>query len=44
VTWLNLTYYQDLLAHLRGAIASGTVQEAAREIAGAYAREAEKNT
>jgi len=41
LTWHNLTYYQDLMAHLRGAIASGTVQEAAREIAAAYSRETE---
>jgi queuine tRNA-ribosyltransferase len=44
LTWHNLTYYQDLMAHLRDAIASGTVQEAAREIAAAYSRETEKNT
>lgn len=44
LTWHNLTYYQDLMAQLRGAIASGTAQEAAREIAVAYARDAEKST
>jgi queuine tRNA-ribosyltransferase len=44
LTWHNLTYYQDLMAHLRDAIASGAVQEAAREIAAAYSRETEKNT
>jgi queuine tRNA-ribosyltransferase len=43
LTWHNLTYYQDLMAQLRGAIASGTVQEAAKEIAVAYSREAVKS-
>jgi queuine tRNA-ribosyltransferase len=43
LTWHNLTYYQDLMAQLRDAIASGTVQETATEIAVAYSREAEKS-
>jgi len=41
LTWHNLTYYQDLMAQLRAAIAAGTVQKVAREIAAAYAREPE---
>jgi queuine tRNA-ribosyltransferase len=44
LTWHNLTYYQDLMAQLRGAIASGTIQETAREIAALYSREAEKGS
>jgi queuine tRNA-ribosyltransferase len=44
LTWHNLTYYQDLMTQLRDAIASGTVQERAREIATAYSREVEKST
>jgi queuine tRNA-ribosyltransferase len=43
LTWHNLTYYQDLMAQLRVAIASGTIHETAREIALAYSREAEKS-
>jgi queuine tRNA-ribosyltransferase len=27
LTWHNLTYYQDLMAGLRGAIATGKLQE-----------------
>src|SRR6185295_3266528 len=43
LTWHNLTYYQDLMAQLRSAIASGTVQEVAREIAKSYSRAPEKD-
>ena len=41
LTWHNLTYYQDLMAQLRAAIAAGSVLEAAKEIAAAYSRGAE---
>jgi len=42
LTWHNLTYYQDLMAQLRLAIAAGTIQEEAREIASTYSRPTEK--
>jgi len=42
LTWHNLTYYQDLMARLRLAIAAGTIQEEAREIASTYSRPTEK--
>ena len=41
LTWHNLTYYQDLMARLRHAIAAGTIQEEAREIASTYSRQIE---
>jgi queuine tRNA-ribosyltransferase len=33
LTWHNLTYYQDLMAGLRGAIAAGTAQAFAQSCA-----------
>src|ERR1051325_3382105 len=42
LTWHNLTYYQDLMARLRLAIAAGTIQEEAREISSTYSRPTEK--
>jgi queuine tRNA-ribosyltransferase len=41
LTWHNLTYYQDLMAKLRAAIAAGSIRETAREIGAAYSRERE---
>jgi queuine tRNA-ribosyltransferase len=32
LTWHNLTYYQDLMAILRGAIVSGTLETVARQL------------
>jgi len=39
LTWHNLTYYQDLMAGLRAAIAQGRLAAAAAEVAAAYARD-----
>jgi len=38
LTWHNLTFYQDLMAGLRGAIANGTAADLAARIAQSYAR------
>src|SRR5581483_11881730 len=38
LTWHNLTYYQDLMAELRAAIAGGRVAALAAKIAAAYSR------
>jgi queuine tRNA-ribosyltransferase len=43
LTWHNLTYYQDLMAQLRSAIASGHVQQTAASISAAYSRGAQEN-
>ena len=40
LTWHNLTYFQDVMAELRAAIAAGRVLEVARRIAAAYPRAA----
>ena len=32
ITWHNLTYYQDLMEMLRGAVASGTVEATVRQV------------
>lgn len=40
LTWHNLTYFQDVIAELRAAIAAGRVLEVARRIAAAYPRAA----
>ena len=39
LTWHNLTYYQDLMAGLRAAIAAGTSAAFAADVAAAYPRE-----
>jgi queuine tRNA-ribosyltransferase len=39
LTWHNLTYYQDLMAGLRAAVADGTLEERVAEIARVYVRE-----
>jgi len=41
ITWHNLTYYQDLMAELRAAIAEGRLKEAAARVAGSEMQEAE---
>ncbi|HVZ69040.1 MAG TPA: tRNA guanosine(34) transglycosylase Tgt [Rhizomicrobium sp.] len=41
LSWHNLTYYQDLMADLRAAIAAGTVTAYARKVFSAYVRPAE---
>ncbi|HVP83471.1 MAG TPA: tRNA guanosine(34) transglycosylase Tgt [Rhizomicrobium sp.] len=38
LSWHNLAYYQDLMADLRAAIASGTVADCARKVFAAYPR------
>ena len=38
LTWHNLTYYQDLMASLREAIAEGRLAAFVAEIARVYAR------
>ncbi len=43
LTWHNLTYYQDLMADLRAAIAAGRTAAVAAGIAAAYARETAGN-
>ena len=40
LTWHNLTYFQDIMADLRAAIAAGKVRETVAEIAAAYPRDA----
>ena len=40
LTWHNLTYFQDVMAELRIAIAAGKADEVARRIANAYPRSA----
>jgi len=44
LTWHNLTYYQDLMAELRAAIAERRLAAAVRSIAQAYARKEEAET
>jgi queuine tRNA-ribosyltransferase len=39
LTWHNLTYYQDLMADLRAAVASGTIAAAADKVMAVYARD-----
>jgi queuine tRNA-ribosyltransferase len=39
LTWHNIAYYQDLMAHLRAAITEGRLQTYADEVARSYARE-----
>lgn len=41
LSWHNLTYYQDLMAGLRAAIAEGTVAACAQKVFAAYAKTAE---
>jgi queuine tRNA-ribosyltransferase len=41
LSWINLAYYQDLMAGLRAAIAQGRLAAVAAEIARVYARPAE---
>jgi len=41
LTWHNLTFYQDLMAALREAIAAGTTQAVAAKVIKAYARDGE---
>ena len=41
ITWHNLTYYQDLMAELRGAIAEGHVEEVGTRISGSEVPETE---
>ncbi|HTO39827.1 MAG TPA: tRNA guanosine(34) transglycosylase Tgt [Rhizomicrobium sp.] len=41
LSWHNLTYYQDLMAELRSAIAEGTVAACAQKVFAAYAKSAE---
>ncbi len=43
LTWHNLTYFQDLMADLREAIAAGRLAETVARIAAAYPREVEKS-
>ena len=42
LTWHNLTYFQDLMAELREAIAAGSVRETVARIAVAYPRDVSK--
>ena len=42
LTWHNLTYFQDLMAELREAIAAGSVRETVARIAAAYPRDVSK--
>ncbi len=44
LTWHNLTYFQDIMADLRAAIAAGRVREVVDQIAAAYPRDAAKKT
>ena len=39
LTWHNLTFYQDLMAGLRGAIAEGRLEAFAALVFEAYGRE-----
>ncbi len=41
LSWHNLTYYQDLMAELRSAIAEGTVAACAQKVFAAYDKSAE---
>ena len=41
LTWHNLTFYQDLMAALRAAVATGTAEAVAARIAASYARKAD---
>jgi queuine tRNA-ribosyltransferase len=42
LTWHNLTYFQDVMADLRTAIAGGRIRESVARIAAAYPRDASK--
>jgi queuine tRNA-ribosyltransferase len=42
LTWHNLTFYQDLMAGLREAIAKGTAEAYAARVVAAYPRGAQK--
>jgi queuine tRNA-ribosyltransferase len=44
LTWHNLTYFQDIMADLRAAIAAGRVRQVVDQIAAAYPRDAAKKT
>ena len=44
LTWHNLTYFQDIMADLRAAIAAGRVREVVDQIAAAYPRDEAKKT